>query len=400
MLILALVFALFLSPFAATSVDKQLKSNTEALKKTQANIQKAEAKVKELEYKESGVLKTIAEIDNGLTQTREYIIDLQKKENSLKHTITGIEKEIDVLQQNIDEQKKAIATRIKNLYTHKQEEWELLLNLLKDNENPERKIYWVQRLLEGDKIVVENHLASMSSLREKKQQLGTRQLEMAALHENKTKEEVKLQNQLLFQNDVLTKVKKDKSTQERAIEEYRRNQQSLAAIIAALEKKRQAEIKRQEELAAKKKSEEQKKAKVAVPKETPVAIGPKCTPLTGQIISDYGYHVNRDLNIKIMHLGTEIRGQKGESIKAAATGTVVMVGNLPGHGPSVILDHKGSYYSVYGHLAAIKVKEGENVRNCQEIGTVGNAESTNGYKLFFQVYKGTQTQDPMKWLKN
>jgi len=394
MLVLTLVFALFLSPFAATSVDKQLKSNAEALKKTQANIQKAEAKVKELEYKESGVLKTIAEIDNGLTQTREYLHDLQKKESSLKHTIRGIEKEIEVLQKSIDEQKKAIAARVRNLYMHKQEEWELLLNLLKENENPERKLYWVQRLLENDKGVVENYLVSMNSLREKNQQLGTRQQEMAVLHENKAKEEMKLQNQLLFQNDVLTKVKKDKSTQERAIEEYKRNQQSLAAVIAALEKKRQAE------LAAKKKSEEQKKARVAISKEPPVAIGPKCTPLNGYIISDYGHHVNRDLNIKIMHLGTEIRGQKGEGVKAAAAGTVVMVGNLPGHGPSVILDHKGSYYSVYGHLATIKVKEGENVRNCQEIGTVGNAESTNGYKLFFQVYKGTQTQDPMRWLKD
>ncbi len=400
MLVLIFVFALFLSPFAATSVDKQLKSNTDALKKTEANIQKAEAKVKELEHKESGVLKTIAEIDNGLTQTREYLHDLQKKENSLKNTIKGIEREIEVLQGNIDEQKKAIATRIRTLYTHKQEEWELLLNLLKENENPERKLYWVQRLLDSDKGVVENYLASMNSLGEKKQQLGERQQEMAALHENKAKEEMKLQHQLIFQNDVLTKVKKDKSTQEMAIEEYKRNQGSLAAVIAALEKRRQAELKRQEELAAKKRSEEQKKSKVAVPKEPPVAIGPKCTPLSGEIISDYGYHVNKDLNIKIMHLGTEIRGQKGEGVKAAAAGTVVMVGNLPGHGPSVILDHKGSYYSVYGHLATVKVKEGETLKNCQEIGTVGNAESTNGYKLFFQIYKGTQTQDPMKWLKN
>jgi septal ring factor EnvC (AmiA/AmiB activator) len=83
-----------------------------------------------------------------------------------------------------------------------------------------------------------------------------------------------------------------------------------------------------------------------------------------------------------------------------------MTGNIPGHGPSVILDHRGSYYSVYGHLGGIKVKEGENVKNCQEIGSVGNAESTNGYKLYFQVYKISskngkgQTQDPILWLKN
>ncbi|MCL2283306.1 MAG: peptidoglycan DD-metalloendopeptidase family protein [Fibromonadales bacterium] len=388
-LVIAITFS-FLSTYAATSVDKQIKSNTDALKKIERDMQAAEKKVKELENKETGVLKNIVEIDHGLTRTREYLSDLQKKENSLRLTINGIENEIEALRQNIDLQKKAIASRLRSLYIHgKKEEWELLFNLLKENENPERKLYWVQRLLENDKVAVENYQASIKKQNEKKQLLETKQKEMTALHENKTKEEQRLQNQLSFQNEVLTKVKKDKSTQERAIEEYKLNQQSLASIIAALEKKRQAEI-----AEAKKKTEKDKK------KQVPIAIGPKCTPLKGEIISDYGYHVNKVLDIKIMHLGTEIRGQKGEGVKAAAAGTVVMTTNLPGHGPSVILDHQGTYFSVYGHLATIKVKEGDVVKNCQEIGTVGNAESANGYKLFFQVYKGTKTQDPMKWLGN
>jgi septal ring factor EnvC (AmiA/AmiB activator) len=372
------------------SVDKEIKSSTEALKKMQRDIQKAEAKVKELEVRESGVLKTISEIDNSLIETREHLDVLQKREKSLNLTITVTEKEIDALQKNIDRQKEAIAARIRNLYIHgKREEWELLYNLLKENENPQRKFYWVQRLLENDKIIVETYLASINKQKEKKQQLAEKQREMATLHENKAKEESKLKNQLLFQNDVLTKVKKDRSTQEKAIDEYKRNQQALAALIATLEKRRQAE------LAAKRKAEQQQK-KVAV---TPVAIGQKCTPLNGQIISEYGYHVNQVLGLRIEHKGTEIRGQRGESVKAAAAGTVVMVGNVPGHGPSVIIDHKGTYYTVYGHLSAIKVKEGGNVKSCEDIGSVGNAESTNGYKLFFQVYKGTQTQDPMKWLR-
>ena len=403
-LIIAVIFA-SLNIYAATSVDKQLKSNTDALKKIQTEMKKAEEKKKELESRENDVLKTIAEIDNGLTLTREYLSDLQKKETSLRRIINDIEREIKVLQKSIEAQKKAIAARIRSLYVHgKREEWELLFNLLKENENPERKLYWVQRLLESDKTAVEKYLASIDREQEKKQLLMQKQKEMAILHESKEKEEKKLQNQLLFQSDVLTKVQTDKSTQEKAIEEYKRNQQTLAMLIATLEKKRKAELaakkKADEEAARKAQRSAPQKSKVAIPPQAPVAIGAKCTPLNGEIISEYGLHKNKVLGIEIMHLGTEIRGQKGESVKAAAAGKVVMISNLPGHGPSVIMDHQGTYYSVYGHLAAIKVKEGETVKSCQEIGTVGNAESTNGYKLFFQVYKGMQTQDPVKWLKN
>ena len=396
-----LIWQAFAAPPPASSVEKQLKSNAAALKKNQEEIKKAETKVKELENKESGVLKTIAEIDYGLTQTREQLFVLQRKENSLKTAIKGTEEEIAYLQNNVNTQKKAIAARIRDLYIHgKREEWELLFNLLKENENPKRKLYWVQRLLENDRTIIENYLASIEKLQEKKQQLGTKQKEMAELHENKSKEEVKYQNQLLFQNEVLTKVKKDKTTQERVIEEYKQNQQILTTLIAnLLEKKRQAELKRQQ-------AEQQSSATKKKIEVVPVAVGPKCTPLNGEIISNYGYHENKELGIRLEHKGTEIRGQKGEEVRAAAAGTVVMTGSIPGHGPSVILDHNGSYYSVYGHLGSIKVKEGENVKNCQEIGSVGNAESTNGYKLYFQVYKIStknakgQTQDPILWLKN
>jgi septal ring factor EnvC (AmiA/AmiB activator) len=382
-----------------SSVDKQLKNNAAALKKNQEEIKKAETKVRELESKESGVLQTIAEIDQGLTQTREQLNILQIRESSLKTAIKNIEGEIVSLQNNIDSQKKAIAARIRDLYVHgKREEWELLFNLLKENENPTRKLYWVQRLLESDKVAIDNYLAAINKQREKKLQLGAKQKEMAELHENKSKEEIKYQNQLLFQNEILTKVKKDKSTQQKVIEEYKRNQQILTALIATLEKKRKTEPKKQAELPTTVKKNNQI--------EIPVAVGPKCSPLNGQIISNYGYHENKELGIRLEHKGTEIRGQKGESVRAAAAGSVVMTGSIPGHGPSVIIDHKGSYYSVYGHLGNIKVKEGEDVKNCQEIGSVGNAESTNGYKLYFQVYKISsknakgQTQDPMLWLKN
>ncbi|GHV13530.1 peptidase M23 [Fibrobacterales bacterium] len=413
-----LIFAVFINVAnAATSVDKQIKSQTDALKRTQEEIKKAEEKIRALENKESGVLKTISEIDNGLTQTREYLEVLQKRENTLANNIKIIEKEIGELQRSIDAQKSAMTTRIRDLYIHgKREEWELLYNLLKENENPKRKLYWVGRLLESDKNAVDTYLLSIEKQNEKRAQLSARQKEITALHENKAKEENKLQNQLLFQNQILTKVKKDRTTQEKAVEEFKKNQQTLAALITMLEKKRQAEIKKQQELARKKAEEEERKRKAAakksgggsvsvgkaavvIPKEVPAAIGPKCTPLKGEIISDYGYHINRDLDIKIMHLGTEIRGKKNDPIKAAAAGEVVMVGVVPGHGNSVIIDHAGSYYTVYGHLSAITVRDGEKVKNCQDIGVVGNVESTNGYKLFFQVYRGTQTQDPMEWLR-
>ncbi len=122
-------------------------------------------------------------------------------------------------------------------------------------------------------------------------------------------------------------------------------------------------------------------------------------PLEGDIISQYGLQEHPVLHIMTRNLGVEIRGKRGASVRAAAAGTVAMVAEIDGRGPSVIIEHEGGTYSVYGHLKSIRVQEGKTVRNCEEIGEVGDIASLNGIKLYFQISEGTQTVDPLQWLK-
>jgi septal ring factor EnvC (AmiA/AmiB activator) len=192
--------------------------------------------------------------------------------------------------------------------------------------------------------------------------------------------------------------------QRRALEEFERNQKVMLALIKKLEEKRKKEI------AAAKKAEAEKKKKakgkkekkeVVKPKATVATTvkGPKCMPLEGEIISQYGLQEHPVLHIATRNLGIEIRGKRGKAVRAAAAGTVAMVAEIDGRGPSVIIEHEGGTYSVYGHLRSIRVQEGKEVRNCEEIGEVGDIASLNGIKLYFQVSEGTQTVDPLQWLK-
>ena len=205
--------------------------------------------------------------------------------------------------------------------------------------------------------------------------------------------------------------------QRRALKEFEQNQKTMLALIKKLEERRKKEIeqakKEEEARKAREKAEKAKKDKkkdkktekptktVEKPKVvvTQAVKGPRCTPMKGEIISNYGLQEHPVLHIMTRNLGGEIRGKRGDAVRAAAAGTVVMVGEIDGRGPSVILEHDGGTYSVYGHLKSIRVQEGKEVRNCEEIGEVGDVASLNGIKLYFQVSEGTQTVDPMQWLK-
>lgn len=88
-----------------------------------------------------------------------------------------------------------------------------------------------------------------------------------------------------------------------------------------------------------------------------------------------------------------IATKAGAAVKAAAAGVVSFVGNISRHGEVVIIEHPGKYYTVYGHNAGVDRKEGDQVRQGDQIGS-----AAGGATLFEVRHKGVRV-DPMKWLK-
>jgi len=117
------------------------------------------------------------------------------------------------------------------------------------------------------------------------------------------------------------------------------------------------------------------------------------------VISEFGMHEHPVLHTMTKNLGIEIRTNRGDPIKAAASGKVVAVTHIGGRGRAVIIEHGDALYTVYGHMRSIDVQEGQEVRYCQVIGEAGDEESLNGPKLYFQVSQGIHTIDPVDWLK-
>ncbi len=96
--------------------------------------------------------------------------------------------------------------------------------------------------------------------------------------------------------------------------------------------------------------------------------------------------------------GIIITGDKGDPVRAAASGVVVYSGNgLVGYGELVIIKHNNDYLSAYGHNSQRLVKEGEHVEAGQMIARMGSTGAPR-VELEFQVrYKGKPV-DPLHYL--
>ena len=90
--------------------------------------------------------------------------------------------------------------------------------------------------------------------------------------------------------------------------------------------------------------------------------------------------------------GLEVSGPAGASVRAAADGRVAFAHTHSTYGRLVILDHGGSFFTIYGGLGRIDVTVGQSVTRGSSVG------SLDASALFFQVRRGTRALEARTWL--
>ena len=96
--------------------------------------------------------------------------------------------------------------------------------------------------------------------------------------------------------------------------------------------------------------------------------------------------------------GLDIAGNKGDPVKAAADGKVVLVGDIvPGYGNLIMIKHNDQFLSAYAHNDTIKVKEQDKVKAGETIATLGSS-GTNSSKLHFEIRYRGKSVDPTLYL--
>ena len=128
-------------------------------------------------------------------------------------------------------------------------------------------------------------------------------------------------------------------------------------------------------------------------------------PVEGDIIKEFANNklvYSNTLDVWTTHLGVDIKAEKTAVVKAAANGKVVSIKNDPRYGLTVIIEHVNGYKTVYANLLSSEfVVEGEDVKQGDSIGTVGNTaafEITDEPHLHFELLKDNEELDPELFL--
>lgn len=118
-------------------------------------------------------------------------------------------------------------------------------------------------------------------------------------------------------------------------------------------------------------------------------------PVRGTILSGFGEKPGG-----LRNDGINIGAPRGTAIAAADNGIVAYAGNqLKSFGNLVLIKHEGGWVTVYAHLDAIAVEQGQRVTRGQGIGTVGQTGGVRSPQLHFAVRKGEQVVNPVNHLE-
>jgi murein DD-endopeptidase MepM/ murein hydrolase activator NlpD len=115
-------------------------------------------------------------------------------------------------------------------------------------------------------------------------------------------------------------------------------------------------------------------------------------PVNGPVVSPFGMRWGR------LHAGVDIAVPSGTPIRAADSGSVVLMGWVGGYGNYTCIQHTGSLSTCYAHQSSFATSNGAGVSQGQVIGYVGCTGHCFGDHLHFETRVNGSPVDPMGYL--
>ena len=125
---------------------------------------------------------------------------------------------------------------------------------------------------------------------------------------------------------------------------------------------------------------------------------PTLWPVRGLVTSPFGARPSPYGEGRETHPGIDISARYGMPVTAAGSGEVIFAGRDRGYGGLVIVAHGGQLDTLYAHLSALYVREGQQVRCGQAIGAVGATGRATGAHLHYEVRLAGAPVDPRRYL--
>lgn len=385
--ILALLVFFFccvpLLPAQGEDLEKEISSQEKRLTELKNEQARVEQELNKALKNEKNLLREIEKLDAQIERLEADIARSRKRILELQEERVRLEKDVEVLSQNIVANETKVREVLSRVYRQDfgMSFWEFLLESASPSEW-EEKWYLLRKYHQFETQTITTHVEEKKSLSKKLEEIkNTLRLE-STLKEKLALENGRLSQLKKARQEMLTKVNADKQRFQATRKKLAQAQKEVEGMIVALQKK----------LAERKN----------VPAISTAKRGRLLWPVKeGKVIRGFGESKDPRYGVNFYNPGIDISAPLGSPVLAASSGVVILAQNVRGYGKTIILDHGQDIVTVYAHLQELKVGSGQEVKEGQVIGLVGDTGLVDGPTLHFEVRVGKKAKEenPLQWLE-
>ena len=357
------------------SIDAQIAAEEKRRSDLAKQVQDYRKRIKEMGAKVEGLLTKVNTLqqDESIAQQELTVLELQNQK---------IQENIDVLndrmkdeQVKIDELSKQMEERILDIYKYGQSGSMRTLFASRSVLEAVEMAHLLKIVNQRDEAILSQLQARVQNLDMSRRTMDDQQNRLREKSQAVQDQRDKYNQNIKETNSFIKSLQRQRTLAEKAVKEAEEAQKAAGAMIAELQRK---------------------KSKVYLPSGK----GSKFDwPVRGPLASPFGNRIHPILKRKILHAGIDIAAPGGTPVKAPAAGEVIYDGWLRGYGRVVVLNHGRGFSTLYAHLSASLVKDGQEVKAGAVIGRVGKTGNVTGYHLHFEVRVYGTPENPIKYLK-
>jgi septal ring factor EnvC (AmiA/AmiB activator) len=231
-----------------------------------------------------------------------------------------------------------------------------------------------------DRRLMQEYRATLDNLALREQEIREGRLELLAQREAVESKRAALETRRRKKQEILSSVKQEMGVHEATLKELEESSANLWAMIRLAERERPSP-----------------------PAGRAPAAGARGRerfpwPVNGKVLTNFGMQRHPQFGSTVYRRGIDIAANTGDEVRAVAKGQVVYADWYRGYGRLIIVDHGAGLYTLYGHLSRLDVNGGDAVGRQQVIGLAGDTGSLRGAKLYFEIRRNGEAEDPLSWL--
>ncbi len=411
------MIGIVLTVLVSVSLCAQSTKKIRELEKQHAALQKqisdSESLLQSTKQDVKSQLDNLAVLSGQITDRKQYIETIEKDVQVIQEEISRLKTELNTLERELAEKKKKYEKSVMYMYKNKSVQEKLMFIFSADNlSQMYRRMRYVREYADYQRRQGKEVQRKQYQVSEKqKSLLASRNAKENMLKQGEA-EKLKLEAQEKERKELLSALQKKQWEIQHEIKEKRRSANRLNAEIDRLiEMEIEAARKRKEaqkETLAENKKAEAPESKVEVYKTDnedrrlsdvfEKNKGKLPMPITGAyaIVGHYGkYQVKGLRNVRLDNKGIDIKGKEGAQARVIFDGEVSAIFQY--NGLANVLVRHGSYISVYCNLSSVLVKKGSVLKTKDVIGQV-HTDATGNTVLHFQLRKETAKLNPELWL--